>query len=138
MMERKTSVRVPRIALIGTFSDVFLEGITELGYDFKLCSDELGVKKRAYDILVIAPDRNDSALESVCKFGSVPVMSVDTVGFEQFDPIKEEGNAFMYSKGTPWHMLEGLIKAVETFKFVYDWKTVKAELKDILDQYAVA
>lgn len=137
-MERKTSARVPRIALIGTFSDVFLEGITELGYDFKLCSDELGVKKRAYDILVIAPDRSEAALDSVKKFESVPVMSVDAVGFEQFDPIIEEGNAFMYTKSTSWHMLEALIKAVETYKFEYDWKTVKAELKEILDQFVTA
>lgn len=132
-MEKRIIVRKPKIALVGTFNDWFLEGVTELDMDFTLCSNENGVSKKRYDIVVIAPDRTDNAYEAVIKFGAVPVVSAKTDGFKSFDPIKETGNAFLYYEDNPWHMLEAIIKAQETYKFEYDWKTVVREMKDLLE-----
>jgi len=106
-----------------------MEGITELGYDFELIS---GIEDGKFDIIVIAPDRLDKAVGYTENFGAVPVLLEGTEEFMDFDPIKEVGNSFVYEDSGPWQMLAALMRAVETYKFEYDWKVLKQEINDTL------
>ncbi|MDP3976190.1 MAG: hypothetical protein Q8P95_04725 [bacterium] len=40
-----------------------------------------------------------------------------------FDPIAEKGNGFKF-EGSPWSLFVALVRAAETYRFPYDWKTV--------------
>jgi len=115
----------PKIALIGEFDDNLKEGLESLEMKFDVCKLEKGCKRDDYDLAVIAPDFLNKAEEIVKKLGVVPVVLKNETKFVGFDVLKETGNAFTYEKHDTWHILEALIKAQETYRFKYDWKTVQ-------------
>lgn len=122
--------RKPKVMLVGTFPDLFLEALTELEVDFEVNKTTRPVGDQKVDILVIAPDRTDQVCEYVGKFMAVPVVHQGVKGFYDFNPLKETGNAFLFADNSAWHMLEAFIRANETFKFTYDWKVLKEEVQD--------
>ena len=131
MTTRKKS-ESPRIMLVGSFPDMFLEGISELGFDFFLYKSSKAEKTKDADIVVVGLDRLDQAVEYVCKSKAVPVVKKGTRSFVDFNPLSEEGNAFLYEGGSQWHMLQALIRAVETYKFEYDWKVVCDQVNQLV------
>lgn len=132
-MSGKKKLQTPKIMLVGSFPDLFLEGITELGFDFFLHKSSKAIKDDMQaDIVVIGVDRLDQAVDYVAKSKAVPVVKKGTRSFVEFDPINEEGNAFLYEANSSWHMLRSLILAVETYKFEYDWKLLRAQVKEMV------
>ncbi len=58
------------------------------------------------------------------KHGAIPVCPhTDTV--ENYDPNAESGEAFMYEKTNAWHCFAAMVRALETFRFPFDWKTIQ-------------
>lgn len=51
---------------------------------------------------------------------------------EPFDPIEERGNGFFYEDGDSWSLFAALVRAVETYRFPYDWKNVLKAAKKSL------
>lgn len=130
------SKKSPQIVLVGNFPDQFLEGIHELGFDFKLHKSSKALNAEKADIVMIGADRTDEVVDYVVSTGGVPVVSSGASDFSDYDPISEEGNAFIYSENSPWHLLSALIRAVETFKFTYDWRSLKYQVQDTVDELA--
>lgn len=56
--------------------------------------------------------------------GVVPV-SVAAELLDDYNPNQETGNAFVFTKETVWHAYGALVRAMETFRFPYDWKTIQ-------------
>jgi len=56
--------------------------------------------------------------------GAVPV-SPEHKLLDDYNPVQETGNAFTYSMLTKWHCFGALVRAVETHKFPFDWKTIQ-------------
>jgi hypothetical protein len=126
----------PRLMLVGSFDDLFLEALMELGFDFKVNKSSKPTASDDYDLVVIDYDRSDQALDYVQKYAAIPVLSVENKRFkvdffENYDPITEQGNAFLYTKNTTWHLLDAVLRAAETFKFKYDWKNILKEVQDV-------
>lgn len=65
-------------------------------------------------------------LTAALRFGTVPV-SPQALGVKDYNPNQESGNAFVYGSMTVWHCFAALVRALETFKFPYDWKTIQKE-----------
>lgn len=42
---------------------------------------------------------------------------------QQFDPVEEKGNAFLF-EGDAWSLFAALVRAAETYRFPYDWKNI--------------
>lgn len=127
---------LPKVLLVGSFDDLFLEAISNLGYEFNLNKSSKPSQNSDYDIVFIDADRSDQALDYIKKYKAVPILflnkkSKDKKVFFEFDAISESGNAFFYKENTAWHKLEALIRASETFKFKYDWKNLLLEVKDV-------
>ncbi len=64
-------------------------------------------------------DFND--VEEMLMHGTIPV-SAKRAGLEDYNPNRESGNCFIYSDNCVWAIFAALVRAVETFKFPYDWK----------------
>jgi hypothetical protein len=65
-------------------------------------------------------------LKEALSYGTVPVALAD-IGLQDYNPNQESGNAFVYQKENAWHCYGAVVRALETFKFPYDWKTIQKE-----------
>jgi len=64
-----------------------------------------------------------SDIEELLLNGIIPV-SAARPEISDYNPNHETGNSFVYSKKTPWGIFAALVRAIETFKFPYDWKHI--------------
>ncbi|MBI3332190.1 hypothetical protein HYZ99_04530 [Candidatus Peregrinibacteria bacterium] len=58
------------------------------------------------------------------RYGVVPVAPASSV-LENYDPIQESGTAFTYEKPTTWHCFTAIVRAMETHRFPFDWRTIQ-------------
>jgi starch synthase len=62
---------------------------------------------------------------TIClSYGVIPVSTPADV-LENYNPIQEAGNAFLIEGRTEWHAFAALVRAIETYKFPYDWRTIQ-------------
>jgi len=80
----------------------------------------------ASDIFINTSTKKDclNQMEKAMTYGVVPV-SLTNNNLMDYNGVKEEGNAFIYSKKSPWSLFSGVIRALENFKFPYDWKAIQ-------------
>ncbi len=57
-------------------------------------------------------------------YGSIPV-SPEHGHLENYNPVQERGNAFTFKETTPWQCFAAVVRALETLRFPYDWKTIQ-------------
>ena len=79
----------------------------------------------ASNMILIPEDSTECIKEAkiAMQYGVIPIIS-DQDFVTNYDPIQEEGNAFVYSNGSPWSFFATVIRAMENFKFPYDWKNI--------------
>ena len=46
-------------------------------------------------------------------------------GLKNYDPNQEQGDAFIFEKQNVWHAFGGIVRALETFRFPFDWRTIQ-------------
>jgi hypothetical protein len=59
---------LPRVVLVGSFNDLFLEALTELKFEFELYKGSKAAKSVEFDIVVLSSDRADQSLDYIQKF----------------------------------------------------------------------
>lgn len=74
----------------------------------------------ASDIALVFPF---SDVEEMLIHGTIPV-STSRDEVKDYDANREIGNSFVYNDGDQWSMFAALVRAVETFKFPYDWRHI--------------
>lgn len=62
-------------------------------------------------------------IEELLFNGVIPI-SGSRPEITDYNPNRETGNSFIYKKEEPWSIFAALVRAVETFKFPYDWKHI--------------
>ena len=63
-------------------------------------------------------------LEFLLKYGVVPVAKKDC-GLQNYDPNQESGHGFLYDKFDVWSVFTSLVRALETYRFPFDWRTIQ-------------
>lgn len=63
-------------------------------------------------------------LQICLHYGVIPV-SVPAESLENYDPVQEAGNAFLIDGKNVWHAFAAFVRAIETYKFPYDWRTIQ-------------
>lgn len=71
-------------------------------------------------------------LENCLKFGVVPV-SPECKALKTYNPVQESGNAFIAEGESHWHIFTALVRAVETYRFPFDWKTIQKQCMEIFE-----
>lgn len=64
-------------------------------------------------------------------YGAVPVSPESTM-LENYNPVQETGNSFTYEEGNPWLAFAALVRALETHKFSFDWRTIQRHSMETL------
>ncbi|MBI4975354.1 hypothetical protein HZC20_01630 [Candidatus Peregrinibacteria bacterium] len=70
-----------------------------------------------------------SDIEELMINGVIPISSKRPEVFD-YDPNRETGNGFIYKNDSPWGIFAALVRALETFKFPYDWKHIMRQGSD--------
>ncbi len=63
-------------------------------------------------------------MKQAMAYGVIP-LAPDLEGVLDYDGANETGNAFVYKEKSPWSFFASLIRALENFKFPYDWKAIR-------------
>ena len=63
-------------------------------------------------------------LEHCLQYGAVPI-APSTKALKTYNPVQESGNSFLYEQLNHWHCFAAVVRAVETHKFPFDWRTIQ-------------
>ncbi len=86
-----------------------------IAFDFILCDDEVKWLNKYFEKWITPIIIKDNTLSSILK---------------DFNPIKNEGNAFLYDRENKWSIYSALVRYNENYKFPFDNKNlVKNVLK---------
>ncbi len=83
--------------------------------------------------LFTAIPNKDESLEHCLQYGCVPV-APKTSPLKDYNPIQETGNSFVYEPLSEWHAFAAVMRALETFKFPYDWKTIAKHAMESVEE----
>ena len=65
-------------------------------------------------------------------FGTVPV-SIHCKSLSNYDPNQESGEGFFFEKPNVWHVYGALVRALETFRFPFDWRTIQRHCMEMAE-----
>jgi len=74
--------------------------------------------------LFLKDPSNTPELTLSLQYGTVPV-SLETTALDNYNPNQESGDSFTFAKETVWHAFAAVVRALETYRFPYDWKTIQ-------------
>lgn len=69
---------------------------------------------------------------SLIKRGVVPILDsklAEKNNILEFDPLNEKGFCFVFEIKSKWSIFAALVKAVENYKFPYDWENISKKSK---------
>ena len=110
-----SNLKMPR-ASQGVILEASLENLHEVLAGADVFLFPAGLKRRAY------------AISLALKYGAVPVLpqseSFDGL-ISDYNPVSENGVAFVYEDESVWSMFAGIVRALETYKLPYDWHSIQ-------------
>lgn len=86
--------------------------------------EEIEKMLAACDMAMCLAEPDDSEIQECLRNGVVPV-SLASPYLADYNPVQESGNAFVFEQPVVWHAFGALVRALETFKFPYDWRTIQ-------------
>lgn len=122
-----------QIVVVGIGTEKFQKYFTELAEKNPkkiaiIPGGEEGKRKvyAASDVMFAASDSEDcmDEVKSSMAYGVIPIMPAQAFA-EDYDPVQEHGSAFFYPKGSAWGFFAAFIRAMENFRFPYDWKNIE-------------
>lgn len=92
-------------------------------------NEEVAIRKMyaAADMaLFLADTSGTEEVKQALSYGVVPI-APNSKGLTEYNPVQESGNAFLYKGDTVWDCFGAIVRAVETFRFPYDWRTIQKQ-----------
>lgn len=90
-------------------------------------NDEIAIRKMyaAADMALYFSDPSDGKqLPLSMSYGVIPI-APKTKALADYNPVQESGNSFLYGETDVWNCFAALVRAVETHKFPFDWRTIQ-------------
>ena len=123
------------ILILGKGSEKYGKLFTELsskhGHRIHIIPNkEGGIAKMlaASDIALFFSDPTDLPELGQClDYGVVPISprAKNESVIQDYNPVSETGNSFLYEDPSSWHFFAALVRAVETHRFPFDWRTIQ-------------
>ena len=79
--------------------------------------------------MVVLLDENLPQLKKAWEAGIVPITSAFDSSITDYNPNNESGNSFVYENVNEWEIFAAVVRALETYKFPYDWKFIVRSCK---------
>jgi len=87
----------------------------------------------ASDMALFCSPAGEESLRTCLEHGVVPVSPASSI-LINYDPNQEAGNAFTYDQLTHWHCFAAAVRAMETYRFPYDFKTIQKNAVSMSDE----
>ena len=121
-----------QIVILGKGSASYGEYLTEMAdaHDQQIAiisNDEKHIRTMfaSSDIALFLTDATSlPELDASLRYVTVPVCP-HVKGLRNYDPNQESGEIFEYDKATVWHCFAAVVRALETYRFPFDWKTIQ-------------
>lgn len=81
------------------------------------------------------PAGGDPELLHCLSYGTIPI-GPQADSLEDYNPVQEAGNAFTCDPCTPWMWFTSLVRALETYKLPFDWRTIQRHAMDAAKEVA--
>jgi len=106
-----------------------LEGLTRL--DIKVMFDEDEPLETALEKanMMLILNQNKQLLKRAWENGVVTITDKFTNEISDYNPNKETGNSFTFENANQWEIFAAIVRALETYKFPYDWKFISRSCK---------
>jgi starch synthase len=99
-----------------------------------LPNDEAHIRQMyaAADMALFCTDpKGLSEVEHALAYGAIPIAPLSKA-LENYNPIQESGNAFLFNlchgePVEPWNAFAAVVRAVETYRFPFDWRTIQKQ-----------
>lgn len=85
------------------------------------------------DIAMFFSEAEGDELENALRYGTIPV-SLPNALLQNYNPVQESGNSFVYETPNKWNCFASLVRALETFKFPYDWRTIQKNAMESMER----
>ncbi len=110
-----------------TYGSIFMHLAQEQRYRVHIISESEEDMHRMFAAadmaLFLSDPTHMEELEHCLAYGVVP-LSPTTPLLEDYNPIQETGNAFVFGTPSKWTAFAAIVRAVETYKFPFDWRTI--------------
>ncbi len=111
-----------------TYGSIFTRLAQEQRYRVHIIAEEEEAMHRMYAaadmaLFITDPARTEE-LEHCLAFGVVPISAASSL-LNDYNPVQETGNAFLFDAPSKWTVFAAIVRAVETFKFPFDWRTIQ-------------
>lgn len=141
-------VRIPHVILDIRGADpkvteALAEGLEQLDARFRVLGDGLKSLPHAFSMeealeeahmWVVMGDKLPKEFDMVIERGIVPIMLPGLhKEAENYNPVQESGNAFLFPKLNHWQVYSALVRAIENFSFSYDWENVRSQGRCMLE-----
>lgn len=73
--------------------------------------------------LFLADPSGSEELAACLQYGVVPIAPA-VKGLDDYNPVQETGDSFLFAETNPWLVFAAVVRALETFKFPFDWRTI--------------
>lgn len=111
-----------------TYGSMFTKLAQEQRYRIHIVSDEESDLHRMYAasdmVLFLSDPEGSEELTNSLHYGVIPI-SPASPPLDSYNPVQETGNAFIFEQATKWNVFASIIRALETFKFPFDWRTIQ-------------
>lgn len=124
--ESKDSYKTPVIFLASTVKNEVLktlqQGLSHLNAEIITEQDfEAGLKKAHMAVIL---DENLDQILKAWEHGVITITSKFNEKIEDYNPNLESGNSFVFKNANEWEVFAAIVRALETYKFPYDWKFI--------------
>lgn len=84
-------------------------------------------------IWVVLGSKLPTEFKDIIEAGIVPIMLAGTnPKAENYDATQEKGNSFLFPKASAWHIYGTLVRALENFRFSYDWENLRKHGEELI------
>lgn len=107
-----------------------LEGLSKLNLKVLTHDKDNEELSKSHIMLLLGEDEN--LLKKAWENGVVPVTMAFSSKIQDYNPNTEAGNSFVYQNLNQWEVFAAIVRALETFKFPYDWRFIVTSCKKSL------
>ncbi|MBT5346684.1 hypothetical protein HOJ01_00280 [bacterium] len=122
----------PKVVLLGNFDTELINAFNKEGINVCFFQDFENISELEGDILLIEKNMEDQAMQALKLKPMVPIVYKENQMFVEFDANREVGFAFLYVDNSMFSQFAAVIRAVETYKFPFDWKNLLKEVQEVL------
>ncbi len=79
----------------------------------------------ASDMALFLTDPSELSELPLCLKSGTLAIGPESRYLQNYNPNQESGNGFTYAQATCWQAYAAIVRALETYRFPFDWKTIQ-------------